>query len=33
MTNNLPYQLIALKDAFADYPGGAEAFLLDHGDL
>lgn len=31
MTANLPYKLLPLKDAFADYPGGAKAFLQDHG--
>jgi hypothetical protein len=33
MAENLPYQLVSLKDAFPDYAGGAKAFLLDHGDF
>ena len=32
MTNNLPYQLLPLNEAFADYLGGAKGFLEAHGD-
>ena len=28
-----PYKIVTLKDAFPDYPGGAEAFLPEHGDF
>lgn len=30
---DLPYKLLPLKDAFADFPGGAKAFLEAHGDF
>lgn len=33
VADNLPYKIIPLAEAFPDYPGGAEAFLPDHGDF
>jgi Leucine rich repeat len=30
---NTPYKILPLTEAFADYPGGAKAFLVDHGDF
>lgn len=28
-----PYKILPLAEAFVDYPGGAKAFLLEHGDF
>jgi hypothetical protein len=28
-----PYKIVPLKEAFPDYPGGAKAFLTEHGDF
>jgi hypothetical protein len=28
-----PYKIVPLKEAFPDYPGGAKAFLEEHGDF
>ncbi|MBC7755093.1 MAG: hypothetical protein H7Z20_00315 [Bdellovibrio sp.] len=33
MADQLPYKIISLDKAFHDYPGGAEAFLPEHGDF
>ena len=33
INNNLPYQLMPLTEAFADYSGGVKAFLVEHGDF
>lgn len=33
MVDQLPYKIISLDKAFPDYPGGAEAFLPEHGDF